>query len=80
MPTYTYRFEDTGETIDVEHSIKSEALETVQGRPVTRLISGAPRFSLISGDSGGWASTGYSKTETERKAEQTLGRKLHKPV
>ncbi len=49
-------------------------------QPVKRLIAGAPGFNLVAGDSGGWSSTGYSKSESQRAAEATLGRKLHKPV
>lgn len=51
-----------------------------KGNEVKRLIAGAPAFNLIAGDSGGWASTGYSKNEAQRAAEATLGRKLHKPL
>ena len=81
MPTYRYRYTDRkGGEFETEHSIKATALATHEGRPVERLIAGAPRFSLVSGDSGGWASTGYSKTEPQRQAEAALGRKLHKPL
>jgi putative FmdB family regulatory protein len=41
-----------------------------------RLISGAPAFHLVAGPSGGWSSQSYSKTETERRAEAKLGRKV----
>jgi predicted nucleic acid-binding Zn ribbon protein len=30
------------------------------------------------GPTGGWANTGYAKTESERRAENVLGRKLTK--
>lgn len=46
-----------------------------------RLISAeSGGFRLVSGASGGWASSGYSKPEGHRQAEQMLGRKLHQPI
>lgn len=33
---------------------------------------------FISGNTGGWSNTGYSKRPHERRAEQRLGRKLIK--
>ena len=81
MPTYLYQYTDeTGGTFEFQQGIKAAALTEHNARPVKRLIAGAPRFNLIAGDSGGWADQGYSKPEAHRQAEQTLGRKLHKPV
>ena len=49
--------------------------------PVKRLISASSGgFRLVSGPSGGWASTGYSKNEGHRQAEAILGRPLNKPL
>lgn len=41
-----------------------------------RLINVEGDVHFRSGASGGWAKDGYSKPEHERRAEQTLGRKL----
>jgi hypothetical protein len=82
MPTYDYEIITTGQVIQVEQSIKEPAHTVLELdgelRCVRRLISGAPRFNLISGDSGGWSEAGYSKLPHERKAEAKLGRKLTK--
>ncbi len=43
-----------------------------------RLINCEGALHFIAGDSGGWSSTGYSKPLNQRRAEQTLGRKLRK--
>lgn len=81
MPTYLYAYTDeAGGTFEFQQGIKSEALKEHNARPVKRLIAGAPGFNLIAGPSGGWADQGYSKREEHRQAEQTLGRKLHKPA
>lgn len=94
MPTYLYEDTKTGERFEVQQRISEPKLtwrdpeaqvmgfdEVPKGKhPLKRLIAGSPSFTLISGDSGGWASQGYSKPEHARKAEQTLGRKLRKPV
>ncbi len=96
MPTYLYENLATGEHFEVQQRITEPAYSWkdpktgelgapfVKGQrgvqPVKRLIAGAPAFNLVAGDSGGWAETGYSKPEHARKAEQALGRKLHKPL
>ncbi len=38
MPIYIYKFKDTGETTEVNHSIKKEPLHEIGGRPVERII------------------------------------------
>jgi predicted nucleic acid-binding Zn ribbon protein len=43
-----------------------------------QLISGGSEIHFRSGDTGGWASAGYSKNPNERRAEYALGRKLRK--
>ncbi len=43
-----------------------------------RLINCEGSLHFVSGDSGGWSSAGYSKPLNQRRAEQTLGRKLRK--
>ncbi len=43
-----------------------------------RLIDLGPEPHLISGPTGGWSETGYSKRPHERRAEAKLGRKLIK--
>jgi len=82
MPTYLYQVISTGAQLEVEQSIREPAhtVLEVDGELVSvkRLISGPGSFQLISGDSGGWSNTGYSKAPHERAAEHTLGRKLHK--
>jgi hypothetical protein len=89
MPTYLYEDLVTGERYECEQRITDQAhqwrlpegeTDPAKGHPVRRLIASAPRFNLVSGDSGGWADQGYSKTEPQRQAEQQLGRKLHKPL
>lgn len=48
--------------------------------PVKRVISASSGgFRLVSGKSGGWSSTGYSKPENARYAEKLLGRPLVAP-
>lgn len=74
-PPYTHRMTSGELVVRTEHSLPCS-----KAHPLKRLIAGAPGFQLIAGDSGGWASQGYSKPEHARQAEQTLGRKLHKPV
>jgi putative FmdB family regulatory protein len=80
MPTYTYECA-AGVEFEREQRITEAPLKTC---PVCekctpkRLITGAPGVHLISGDAGGWSSTGYSKAPHERRAEQILGRKLVK--
>jgi putative FmdB family regulatory protein len=84
MPTYTYQC-SAGVEFDIEQRITDPKLTHC---PVCdrdppfcepkRLITGAPLVHLIAGDSGGWSESGYAKKEHERKAEQTLGRKLVK--
>lgn len=92
MPTYLYE-DEAGSRHEVEQRISeapytwrdpetgawARCKECPTALNVRRLIAGAPRFNLVSGESGGWASSGYSKPEHHRQAEQTLGRKLHKP-
>lgn len=82
--TYLYEIISTGETIEVEQKI-TEPAHTVleidgELHTVRRLISGVPSFTLVSGASGGWSSTGYAKPENQRQAEQVLGRPLNKPA
>lgn len=49
--------------------------------PVKRLISASSGgFRLVSGPSGGWASTGYAVAPGHRQAEAMLGRKLNKAL
>lgn len=43
-----------------------------------RLINLGPEPHFISGPTGGWSETGYSKRPHERRAEAKLGRKLIK--
>lgn len=38
MPTYEYRFEDTGEITEVQQSIHADALTAIDGRAVTRMF------------------------------------------
>lgn len=80
--TYDYEVISTGAVVQVEQRITEPAhtVLEIEGemRRVRRLISGAPRFNLVSGESGGWAAAGYSKLPHERRAEAKLGRKLTK--
>lgn len=57
MPTYIYKFKDTGETTEVNHSIKKEPLREIGGRPVERII-GKTDF-LLKGK--GFHDTDYKK-------------------
>lgn len=43
-----------------------------------RLVNVSSDVHFISGASGGWSNTGYSKRPHERRAEQQLGRRLIK--
>jgi predicted nucleic acid-binding Zn ribbon protein len=43
-----------------------------------RLVNIGADVHFISGDTGGWSGSGYSKKTHERRAEHQLGRKLHK--
>lgn len=77
--TYEYKFLDTGEQVEIAHSIREPARTEHEGRPVKRLISAeSGGFRLVEGASGGWASTGYALAPHKRQAEATLGRKLTK--
>jgi predicted nucleic acid-binding Zn ribbon protein len=60
MPTYEYQYTDNedNETVEVEQSIKEEALTILNGRPVKRLISAPVPFHLR-GDC--WARTNYER-------------------
>lgn len=77
---YTHRDPKSGDWFTLNGDAHEVAAQISAKWRVKRLIAGTPGFTLIAGDSGGWASQGYSKPEHARKAEQTLGRKLHKPV
>lgn len=56
--TYLYQFTDVeNETVEVEQSIKDDALTTYNDRPVKRLISGGPGFILKGGN---WHRDGYT--------------------
>lgn len=79
--TYEYSYTDeTGGTFETSQRITDPALTEHEGRPCRRLISSmSGGFRLVSGASGGWANTGYSRNEGHRWAEQQLGRKLIKP-
>lgn len=80
-PAFTHRHYTSGAWhYAPAYSSSSKALESIaENHPVKRLISAQNGgFRLVSGDSGGWASQGYSKPENQRKAEATLGRKLVK--
>lgn len=57
MPTYIYKFEDTGETVEVQHGINKPALHEIGGRPVKRII-GKTDF-LLRGK--GFFKTDYAK-------------------
>lgn len=81
--TYLYEFTDTGERLELSHSMTSPALTEHGGRPVRRLISGsreAPHLRYTPGDSSSWSGTGHAKPEHHRWAEQQLGRKLFPPL
>jgi hypothetical protein len=77
---HTHRNPQTGDWFTLNGDAHEVSAQIPVAWRVRRLIAGAPGFTLIAGDSGGWASQGYSKPVHARKAEQTLGRKLHKPV
>lgn len=82
MPTYTYQCAAMAE-FDVEQRITEPALTECPlcSKCVPRrLISGTPGFTLIAGESGGWASSGYGHKPHELDAMRTLGRKLTKPA
>ena len=55
MATYIYRFQDTGETIEVQQSMKDEPFTEIDGRPVHRVITGGSGVIL---KGGGWTSKG----------------------
>lgn len=68
-----------GTEVEIEQRITAPPLTEHFGVRVKRLISAAVPAQLISGPSGGWASSGYSKPEQHRWAETQLGRPLTKP-
>ena len=78
--TYLYEVLSTGETIEVEQSIKEPAHEILEVNGslhrVRRLISGAPKVLFMHDrtDSCGWADSGYAKHEAQRKCDKKLGR------
>lgn len=83
--TYEYEIIEgphAGSIIELRHSMAAPAEDhaIVNGERVRvrRVITTAPDVHFNAGPSGGWANTGYSKLEHERRAEQVLGRKLVK--
>lgn len=62
MPTYIYKFKDTGKTVEVQHSITKPALYEIDGRPVERII-GKTDF-LLKGQ--GFYKTDYKKNEINK--------------
>jgi predicted nucleic acid-binding Zn ribbon protein len=53
---YVYTDNEENETVEVEQSIKEDALTTLNNRPVKRLISAPVPFHLRGGN---WARDGY---------------------
>jgi len=81
--TRTYECVDNGIVYDVEQRITDGPLTSCPhcSDPKCvpkRLINCEGSVHFIAGDSGGWSSSGYSKPLNQRRAEQTLGRKLRK--
>ena len=81
--TYEYKDLETGEVFEVQQSMKDEPLQVRPcnckrapsgrerhscGHRVQRLISAQRDPHLVSGDAGGWSSTGYAKPEAVRVA------------
>jgi hypothetical protein len=80
--TYTYMWMSgprIGTEFELEQRISEPALTEHEGERVKRLIACSAPVQFISGPSGGWASSGYSKPECHRWAETQLGRPLTKP-
>lgn len=80
--TYTYFFLSgprAGTEVDVEQRISEPAHTEIDGHRVKRVISAAAPVQFVSGPSGGWAESGYSKPAPHRWAESQLGRSLTKP-
>lgn len=57
MPTYIYKYTDTGETVEIQQGINEPALKEILGRPVVRII-GKTDF-LLRGK--GFYKTDYAK-------------------
>lgn len=88
-PPFTHRVGDVLSRVAEEHEAKpldvANLEEWVSSKhvphPVKRLISAdSGGFRLVSGESGGWASSGYGHKPHELDAMRTLGRKLVKPA
>ena len=62
MPRYIYKFKDTGETVEVNHSINKPPLHEIDGRPVERIISNTS--FLLKGN--GFYGTDYNKNGSKR--------------
>jgi predicted nucleic acid-binding Zn ribbon protein len=81
--TRTYQCTATGAHFDVEQRMTDGSIpECPKCADLTcipiRIINCEGAIHFRSGPSGGWASSGYSKSEPERRAEHQLGRKLTK--
>jgi predicted nucleic acid-binding Zn ribbon protein len=81
--TRTYMCQTHGVVFETEQRITEGPLTSCHHCAVPkcvpkRLINVEGDVHFISGDSGGWSNTGYSKRPHERRAEHRLGRKLIK--
>ncbi len=82
--TRTYLCETTGIEYEVEQRITDpmrimcDRCSNVFCVPKSVIVNNDKAPHFISGSSGGWSNSGYSKKPEERRAEHALGRKLHK--
>lgn len=82
--TRTYQCATLGIEYDVEQRITDptrimcDRCSNIHCVPKSVIVNNDKAPHFISGSSGGWANSGYSKKPEERRAEQILGRKLHK--
>lgn len=68
--TYDYKFLDTGEVVEVSHPMSQPALTEIDGRPVTRLITGGKQVIFKGHD---WADKSVSTSRLYHKQDGTLG-------
>lgn len=78
--TYEYEVIKTGQIIEVQQRITEDAhtVLEIDGElmSVRRLISKeSGGFRLVSGESGGWASSGYARPDNFLKFEKEMGRR-----
>ena len=82
--TRTYQCETLGIEYEVEQRITDpkrtmcDRCSNIHCVPKSLITQNVEPVQFRAGSTGGWSNTGYAKTESERRAENALGRKLTK--